>query len=270
MRFVDLDGKQPPEAWRAKAAALSLQLEAMQDNVSRTDFIEANRGTWADLKPWLSGFSNNKCWFSESRDSFSHFDVEHFRPKGAARELDGTLRENGYWWLAFDWTNFRLCGNVGNRKKGAFFPLKTGTHHATATNRNVDDEIPYLLDPTRPDDPLLLCFDDNGDVRPLPGMDEWTSARASESIKRYKLSEHEPLVEARRDVWSKCAREVDRCSGLMAEHQKAASATKKEAIRQQMLRLREMVSSDAEFSATASDCLRSRPELWARRIAAGT
>ena len=29
----------------------------------------------------------------------------------------------GYWWLAFDYMNFRVCGNVGNHKKGGWFPL---------------------------------------------------------------------------------------------------------------------------------------------------
>ena len=220
-----------------------------------------------ELKPWLLALSNGKCWFSEARGSFSHWDIEHYRPKKTAKNLDGTERGDGYWWLAFDWHNFRICGNVGNRKKGGFFPLRNGSHQANAADRNVEDEVPYLLDPTRPEDPLLVCFDENGDFKPLPDLDAWNTARVEESIKRYKLREHEPLMEARRDVWSRCVREVNYCQNLMAEMSSSPSATKREAVKQQILKLRKLVNFDAEFSATASECLRCRPEQWAQRLA---
>jgi len=220
-----------------------------------------------ELKPWLLALSNGKCWFSEARGSFSHWVIEHYRPKKTAKNLDGTERGDGYWWLAFDWHNFRICGNVGNRKKGGFFPLRNGSHQANAADRNVEDEVPYLLDPTRPEDPLLVCFDENGDFKPLPDLDAWNTARVEESIKRYKLREHEPLMEARRDVWSRCVREVNYCQNLMAEMSSSPSATKREAVKQQILKLRKLVNFDAEFSATASECLRCRPEQWAQRLA---
>lgn len=144
---------------------------------------------------------------------------------------------------------------------------KAEKSEASAADRNTDDEFPYLLDPARPDDPLLLCFDENGDVKVLPDLDVWSTARVEESIKRYKLREHEPLMEARRDIWSRCNREVNLCQNLMDELSKNPSATKKEAIRQQMLKLKEMVTFEAEFSATACECLRNRREQWAQRLA---
>ena len=267
MRFINLEGKEPNEDWREKAQALCADLNAAGTKAERDKIIEDNAGMWGELKPWLLKLSKGKCWFSEARDCFSHWDVEHYRPKKSAKNLDGTKRGEGYWWLAFDWRNLRICGNVGNRKKGGFFPLRDGTHQASATDRNTDDEFPYLLDPTRPEDPLLLCFDENGDVKPLPDLDVWNTARVEESIKRYKLREHEPLMEARRDVWAKCVREVNRCQNLMEEMSSSPSATKKEAVRQQMLKLRDMVRFEAEFSATACECLRSRSQQWAQRLA---
>jgi len=89
------------------------------------------------LKDWLLKFSNGKCWFSEAKDTFSHMDVEHFRPKKSAKDLNGVERE-GYWWLTFDWHNYRICGNVGNRKKGTFFPLSPGCTPATCNTRQLD------------------------------------------------------------------------------------------------------------------------------------
>jgi len=266
MRFINLEKFQPDETWQKKAKALSDQLDSAATREERDKIIRENSTVWGELKPWLLEISRGKCWFSEARDYFSHWDVEHYRPKSAAKDADGTVHE-GYWWLAFDWHNFRICGNVGNRKKGVFFPLRTGTHHATATDRNTDDEFPLLLDPARIDDTLLLSFDENGDVKTLSDLDKWSATRVEESIKRYKLRDHEPLMEARRDVWSKCVREVNLCQNLMTELSNNPTATKKEAVRQQMLKILEMAAFEAEFSATASECLRSRSEQWAQRIA---
>jgi hypothetical protein len=54
---------------------------------------------WGELKNWLLALSHQKCWFSEAKDSFQYWDLEHFRPKANAKNLDGSERE-GYWWLA--------------------------------------------------------------------------------------------------------------------------------------------------------------------------
>jgi hypothetical protein len=268
MRVISLEDQEPDQEWLEKAKALSDQLDAATDKAARGEIIEANRAIWTELKPWLLQRSKGKCWFSEARDSFSHWDVEHYRPKMDAKNLDGTSRGDGYWWMAFDWRNLRICGNVGNRKKGAFFPLREGTHQASAVDRNTDDEMPLLLDPRRLEDTLLLSFDENGDIKALPDLDVWSKERADESIKRYKLRDHEPLMEARRDIWSKCTREVNRCKNLMEENSKSPSATKREAVHQQMLKLADMVKFEAEFSATACECLRTRNEQWAQRLAA--
>ena len=267
MRFIDTSGEQPSQDWRIKAKALSDKVDHASTDDERRAIIRDNSAVWGELKDWLLRMSKGKCWFSEARDVYSHWDVEHYRPKGAAKNVDGTERE-GYWWLAFDWHNFRICGNFGNRKKGGYFPLRDGTHQATATDRNIDDEFPYLLDPTRPEDPLLLSFDENGDIKPLPDLDSWSSSRVEESIKRYKLREHEPLMEARRDVWSKCSREINLCQNLMNEVSANPTAAKREAVKQQMLKLYEMTRAEAEFSTTAAECLRTRKEQWAQRLAA--
>jgi hypothetical protein len=108
---------------------------------------------------------------------------------------------------------------------------------------------------------------ESGDIKSSPDLDAWNKARAEESIKRYKLREHEPLMEARRDIWSKCMREVNRCQHLMNEVAANPTAAKREEVRQQMLKLRDMTRFEAAFSATACECLRTRGEQWAQRIA---
>jgi hypothetical protein len=144
MIWIDLEHKLPTDkdlpgwtpwtqgqwdGWIEESAELRDQLATLEKTGKRTErneLIDANSQHWCVLKPWFEKLSFGKCWFSETNDKFSHYDVEHFRPKKRAKALDGTPRD-GYWWLAFDYMNYRLIGNVGNRKKGIWFPLGQGS-----------------------------------------------------------------------------------------------------------------------------------------------
>lgn len=267
MRFINLNGRRPNQKWLRKAQRLLVELNAAADDTGRKQVIDANQDVWKELLPWLRKITKGKCWFSESRGACQYWEVEHFRPKGAARNLDGTERAEGYWWLAFEWGNFRLCGGVSNRKKGCFFPLRTGTPIATSANRNIDDEDPHLLDPTKQEDPPLLTFNRNGDVNPTPNMTTWDTERATVSIGRYKLQEHEEFVEARRDTWAKCELEINRCRNLLNDESQNPTATNRQKIRAQMEKLREMGDFYSEFSAVANDCLRACPEPFFHKLA---
>jgi hypothetical protein len=81
VRFINLDGKAPGEPWRIKAKALSDQLDASATKAARDKLIDDNSDVWGELKPWLLNLSNGKCWFTEAHDTFSHWDIEHYRPK---------------------------------------------------------------------------------------------------------------------------------------------------------------------------------------------
>lgn len=267
MRFINMNGRTPSQKWRRKAKRLLDELDAAADEAARKQIIEDNEDCWKELMPWLRKITKGKCWFSESRGACQYWEVEHFRPKGAAKNLDGTTRVEGYWWLAFWWENFRLCGGVTNRKKGYYFPLRAGTHIATSANRNIDDEDPYLLDPINQEDPPKLTFNRNGDVDPTPHMTAWDTERAKVSIERYKLQEHEEFVEARRDTWDRCEREINLCRNLLQAEANAPSATNRQKIRTQMQLLRQMGDFYSEFSAAANDCLRSCPEPHFQKLA---
>ena len=106
---------------------------------------------------------------------FLHMDVEHFRPKKEAKRSAST--DDGYWWLAFDYMNFRACGNVGNRKKGGWFPLQAGSLCSTYANRCEESETPYLLDPIDVHDVTLLAFDDEGKAIATPNASAWEKTR---------------------------------------------------------------------------------------------
>jgi hypothetical protein len=145
MRYIDLEHNKPDAEWLKKSDELTQQLIELHkqgDTKARNQLIDDNARHWGEIKAWLLSLSHNKCWFSEARDIYSHLDVEHFRPKKEAKSLDGTVRD-GYWWLAFDYTNFRACGNVGNRKKGGWFPLQEGSLCSTHDNRCEESEAAY-------------------------------------------------------------------------------------------------------------------------------
>lgn len=266
MRYINNTVKEPPQEWKTKVEEVQHQIEQAANQEERNEIIDQNSKLWGKLKDWLLELSANKCWYSEAQDCYSHWEVEHYRPKKRAKNLDGTDRE-GYWWLAFDWKNFRICGNVGNRKKGAFFPLKDGTHIASSRNRNIDDEFPYLLDPTNQEDPLLLSFIEDGTAVVMPGItDEWKKSRVDVSIDRYKLNSHKPLVGARQSVWQLCRLKLNELQNLLKDNESASAKAK---INDRMSQLREMVKENAPFSSVARECLLMSGIPWALRLVAG-
>jgi hypothetical protein len=199
------------EAARLDAERVALEKAGDAKNaeakrLARNEFISKNSAHWGKLKDWLMALSDGKCWFTDTTNNGSYYDVEHFRPKAEAKAIDGTARD-GYWWLAFDYTNYRLAGSVPNTKKGGWFPLCDGTLVSTSAVRCEASEMPYLLDPISPTDHALLAFDEEGNATPTPSPDEWSTPqgqwekdRAKESITRYKLNEHDILPAKRREL----------------------------------------------------------------------
>ena len=89
--------------------------------------IESNEELWRDdrIRNWLLSQFNNKCWYSEAQESVSSVHVDHYRPKGRFKQELGGETEEGYWWLAFDLSNYRICGQLLNVNKGDLFPIIT-------------------------------------------------------------------------------------------------------------------------------------------------
>jgi hypothetical protein len=262
------NGQKPPDEWLTKAKILTDRLRAAPDRAARNKIIDENSHLWGEIKTWLEGFSYGKCWFSEARDTYSHLQVEHFRPKKQAKEPD----REGYWWRAFDYLNYRLCGSVGNSKKGSYFPLRLGTQPANCPEDDCDLEHSVLIDPTRKNDADLITFS-NGGVAVPAEADGWDRERAEKSIERYKLNEHPALCRAREDVWSRCKLYVDELELVVNERRKAEKADKCSAVRNEKIEklkvtLEEMTSRKAPFSAVARAFLFQDNRDWVRRCVA--
>lgn len=257
------------DAERAKLEAAGDIKGAEAKRNERNEFIGKKSAHWGKLKPWLFKLSGGKCWFTDTTNNGSHYDVEHFRPKAEAKNFDGSVRE-GYWWLAFDYTNYRLAGGVPNTKKGGWFPLCNGSRSSTFDNRCEESEFPYLLDPIRASDPLLLAFNEEGNAIPVPSADKWATElgkwnkeRAEESIKRYKLNDHDALPERRRKFWSEVTGVIKEFLDAKAKFHPVKNPLPGETMEQAARRIEAMTKPDVEFSSVAKWCilLRNDPDL---------
>lgn len=268
MIFIDLENKLPTdadipnwepwpkpkwEAWKSKSTRLvrvMARFEARGRLDWRNKLIDKYGAHWGQLKPWLEALSDGKCWFSDVRELYSHYDVEHFRPKKEAKALDGTVRD-GYWWLAFEHLNFRLCGNVGNRKKGGWFPLRDGSACSTFLAPCEESEDMYFLDPICASDVSLIGFDDEGNFIPWPNASAWDAERVKETAKRLKLNEHRLLAEERRKIWQSMHRLTQKYENLTARHAKGQNPGAKQKAEEAAKQIKEMISSNKELSSVA-------------------
>ena len=274
MIHINIDGKRPSDEWCKKAEEITEKLKELNDHDERKKLIKKNSGMWKELKSWLTELSYNKCWYSEAKEIVSDYHVDHFRPKNRAKELDGTPRE-GYWWLAFDWSNYRIAGAICNslhcsadgdtQGKADFFPLKDGSPVAISPTCNLEDEVIYFLDPTNPNDPSLLTFDESGYPQPAARKGTWEHERAKESIKHFHLDFFQ-LVDARKIICNNCKRSIDVAEKLISAKNKNPSADIDYALKCELMRLREMVSRETALSSTARAYLLSSGRSWARDL----
>jgi len=256
MRHISVftDGAAPAEEWVKKSEDLRKQLSDAADAASRSAIIKANEKHWKDLLAWLLGFSSGKCWYSEARDCVQYWEVEHFRPKGAVKKSVGLCNKGGYWWLVFDWQNYRVAGQVINRKKSSYFPLREGTFVADSKDKPHKDETPYFLDPTDENDCELVFFDETGSLVPKPGADDWEVERVAQTRDRFNLN-YSTLVDYRKTVWQHGRALIAEYMNLMKEHRQTKSVAARAQAKKVLQQLREAVQPDMPFSAVAITCL---------------
>lgn len=268
MRYIDISKLELPEGWKERAKTLKKQLNEAKTKEARSTILEQNP-IWQELVVPLSNLSSGKCWYSEAKELMSDRDVDHFRPKNEARGVGKKMAEGieskkreGYWWLAYDWENYRFSSIYCNRRrldkfkkdeeaggKWSYFPLFKDSIVAKSKERISDEDI-VLLDPTKKDDPSLISFDSNGDVIPnSTNQQEIIRVRVSEKI--YHL-DHTPLKEERQKLWNKCQRYINEIDKIKS--QTLLSATDRARIDFLKGELRLMTSASEELSAVAIAC----------------
>lgn len=253
------------EKWLKKSEKLLTEVIQLNDAgklVERNKFIDCNSVHWGKLKPWLLALSHGKCWFTEGRDICSHLDVEHYRPKKSCITVNG-VNQDGYWWLAFEYGNFRIAGTVPNRKKGGWFPLHSASRYSTYNARCEESETPYLLDPINKSDVALLAFDEEGNAIPKPGIDTWEEQRVKMSIERLKLNDHDALPAERRRVWQQVTQVIEKYLKAKLAYRPGINPSPKETMEDALRQLYKWTREDAELSSVARWCIefRNDPKL---------
>jgi hypothetical protein len=146
---------------------------------------------WKQFAPDLGIAQHGKCGFCEVFvTAGSDADVEHYQPKSEIAELSddpkdwgtpikGSARLRGrkltvistgagYYWRAYDWTNYLLSCQVCNRKwKRTLFPLIGNQPRKVPPSPDVVETAALLNPFSGPDPAEHLDFDNIGGVQPL-------------------------------------------------------------------------------------------------------
>jgi hypothetical protein len=198
MIYVQRDAEIIPQKVLDVAARAQAKLEALPPNQRRA-FIKKKSHIWRAFGRHLAKMSYGKCWYSESPDPQSFFDVDHYRPKLEAKRSENETDRPGYEWLAFCWENFRYAANCSNRLrendetgvvegKGSWFPLLEGSVKACWENRCEANETPVLLDPVYRADVDLLDVGADGRVGPSRTAVGSAKHRVKRSCELYGLN----------------------------------------------------------------------------------
>lgn len=234
-------------AWRKRASDALTSISAAASQADRKKILkkESSAKIWRDYYDLLPANLKKKCWYCEAEEIRSDMPVDHFRPKG---NVEDDNAHEGYWWLAFDWENYRCaCTFCNSRRnieetkggKGCRFPLVNPEGRAYLPTNPIAEEAPDLLDPFEQDDEKLLWFDDDGYPEPRHESTEDEERKVSNSIDIFHLHETK-IVRKRNDIRIKIDRQIEKLkNGSVSEARRAKTELKK------MVRDTEMLSRAA-------------------------
>lgn len=101
-----------------------------------------------DLRFVLWSEQAKKCCYCERIEPDSRRDVEHYRPKTSARRGEEWPDNEGYWWLAWTWSNLMFSCDICNRDgKNDAFPLMPGSAVLAHGEEPPGAERPMLIHP---------------------------------------------------------------------------------------------------------------------------
>lgn len=199
-----------PNPWYTHSSDQSAELATKTSAAERAQHFKKN-GIWGELKQWLAATSHQKCWYCEAKSFRAPCEVDHFRPKlGTTSSRIRVVGHEGYYWLAYNWTNFRLSCIRCNRKekdesrilhgKGNDFAVQDETRRCLNEAGNIQDETPTLLDPCCRDDTTLLANCIDGEVKPAARPGTWEYERARYTIDILGFNSYEVPEQKRKQL----------------------------------------------------------------------
>jgi uncharacterized protein (TIGR02646 family) len=245
------------EAWRESARNARQELLDAPNSTERKRILKkvSSSGIWRTFYDHLPENLKKKCWYCEAEDIRSDTPVDHFRPKN---KVEDEAEHEGYWWLAFEWDNYRCACTFCNSRlkfdeteggKACKFPLANpgGRAFTPADYIKLNSEIPDFLDPFDPDDEKLLWFDNDGKPEPKPDATVDEERKVLNSIDIFHL--HETRINrARNKVRIDIEKEV-------------AKIRKGHDVREAKSTLRRMVLDTEKLSRAAVVYLRAHRDL---------
>lgn len=132
--------------------------------------IKAIGNKWSSLKRAFVSEFGAKCWYSESPQIGTDFDVDHYWPKGRVKDADGAIikqgdqQHPGYWWKAYDISNYRYSCIFANRARDEggkvdYFPIVDESMRCWGIDAPCDYTHHLILDPCSIEDVKLLSFE---------------------------------------------------------------------------------------------------------------
>lgn len=261
MRWICKDDVQEclTELWRTTAAEALQRLKEADSAEQRKEILKKASSTdiWRSFYESLPENLKKKCWYCESEEIRSDMPVDHFRPKN---KVENEKEHNGYWWLAFNWDNYRCaCTFCNSRRnfeetqggKACKFPLINPEKRAYTPEQPWQEEQPDFLDPFDPDDWKLLWFDGDGRPQAKPDSSVDEQRKVSNTVDIFHL--HETRINRARN---KIRIEVEK-------QIKAIKSGDQSEIREAKLILMSMIKETAKLSRAAIVYLRQHRELRA-------
>jgi hypothetical protein len=183
MRHIDKSKfvKCKTKTWDKKSKQWS---DRVKDAADPSAEIKAIGNKWSSLKRTFVAEFGAKCWYTESPQIGTDFDVDHYWPKGRVKNADGvTVKQGnqqhpGYWWKAYDISNYRYSCIFANRArdKGGkvdYFPIDDESVRCWNFDAPCDYAHHLILDPCFLDDVKLLSFEfDTGQTSPAVTAEE--------------------------------------------------------------------------------------------------
>ena len=273
MRPVNFDHKNLvfPEGWKEKAENALQAVKAVPDNQKSSEVKKYSK-IWSELKHELSKVMHGKCWYTESPQTGTDCDVDHFRPKNSvknAKKVDSIENHPGYWWLAFDPSNYRYSCIVANRArrdietgivggKADEFPLLDEGKRVWCFGISCIDEQPLLLDPCVPADVGLIAFAENGEaiIRYSEEKKPIAYKRAAASILLYHLN-HSDFIRDRIKIRDNINKNIEDAERYFRKYgTEISDADNDNAYSRAIEELRKSCREDAPYSSFATAMLR--------------
>lgn len=158
--------------------------------------FEADRTIYghATVKQALLEMQQGKCAYCEVKVHDNPGTIDHFRPSGEVKQVDGEQRlRPGYYWLAYEWENLLLaCVNCNQYSKRTLFPLARPELRARSIHDDLSREEPLLINPADDDPGAFVRFREEM-IEAIDG-----NVRGRETIRVLKLNDRPNLVEDRR------------------------------------------------------------------------